>query len=106
MRILAALIVGITVGYILQPEPKTETVTVIETETIVEIVPAKGIDVLNLLRRIDIDPPKDDETNAECAYALQRLTAEALELIVPYVERRYQGDSCAAYEHQVTYGYY
>ena len=108
MRIVAALIVGIVLGYLLQPEPQTESVTVIQTETIVEQVPAKAIDLLDLLRRLDIkpDPDQDDETNAECAYALQRITDEPLQGIIHYVERRYQGDSCAAHQHQVTYGYY
>jgi hypothetical protein len=64
--------------------------------------------VFELLRRIDVrpDPDQDDETNAECAYALQRITDEPLQGIINYVERRYQGDTCAAYQHQVTYGYY
>jgi hypothetical protein len=108
MRLVATLIVGIVLGYLLQPEPHTETVTVIQTETIVEQVPAKAIDVLNLLRRLDIkpDPDQDDETNAQCAYALQRMTDEPLQGIINYVERQYQGDSCAAYQHQATYGYY
>jgi hypothetical protein len=108
MRLVATLIVGIIVGYLLQPEPHTETVTVIETETIVEQVPAKAIDVRDLLMRLDIkpDPDQDDEANSQCAYALQRMTDEPLQGIINYVERQYQGDSCAAYQHQAIHGYY
>lgn len=48
----------------------------------------------------------DDAINAECAYAIQRLTDEPLAGIVLYVERYWHGDACAAYLHQVEHGWY
>jgi hypothetical protein len=62
---------------------------------------------LEQLRDIDqIDPDLNEALAAECAYAIQRQTDEPLKGIVIQVERWWQGDSCAAYEHLVRHGWY
>ena len=52
------------------------------------------------------DPNLDDQLNAECAWALQRLTDDPMQGLLIHVERRWAGDSCAALEHHHQHGWY
>jgi hypothetical protein len=62
---------------------------------------------LDQLRDTDqIDPDLNEALAAECAYAIQQQTDEPLMGIVMQVERWWQGDSCAAYEHLARHGWY
>jgi hypothetical protein len=64
------------------------------------------IDLEHLRDTLTINPDLDASLAAECAYAIQRQTDELLKGIVIHVERWWQGDSCAAYDHLVRHGWY
>ena len=89
---------------ILQPQPDPQIVHRVQTINRVQEVPA----IIDLDKYRDVPPtsPHDDELMAECAWALQRLTGEPLMGIILYLEDHWNGDACAAYEHQVLHGWY
>jgi len=89
---------------ILQPQPDPQIVHRVQTINRVKEVPA----IIDLDKYRDVPPtsPHDEELNAECAWALQRLTGEPLMGIILYLEDHWNGDACAAYEHQVLHGWY
>ena len=64
------------------------------------------IDLEQLRDTRTINPDLDASLAAECAYAIQRQTDELLKGIVIHVERWWQADACAAYEHLVRHGWY
>jgi len=64
------------------------------------------IDLEQLRNTGDIDPNLDTSLAAECAYAIQRQTGEPLKGIVFHVERWWEGDTCAAFEHLLTHDWY
>jgi hypothetical protein len=85
--------------------------TIIHTDTIVEerIIVEQVMTTLDLDQIRDtnaIDPDLELELLAECAYAIQRQTNEPLQGIIHYLERHWQADSCAAYEHLARHGWY
>ena len=88
----------------LQPQPDPQIVHRVQTINRVQEVPA----IIDLDKYRDVPPtsPHDDELMAECAWALQRLTGEPLMGIILYLEDHWNGDACAAYEHQVLHGWY
>ena len=89
---------------ILQPQPDPQIVHRVQTINRVQEVPA----IIDLDKYRDVPPtsPHDEELMAECAWALQRLTGEPLMGIILYLEDHWNGDACAAYEHQVLHGWY
>ena len=89
---------------ILQPQPDPQIVHRVQTINRVQEVPA----IIDLDKYRDVPPtsPHDDELMAECAWALQRLTGEPLMGIILYLEDHWNGNACAAYEHQVLHGWY
>jgi len=64
------------------------------------------IDIEQLRDTHDIDPNLDTALAAECAYAIQRQTGEPLKGIVFHVERWWQGDTCAAFDHLISHDWY
>ena len=106
VRISAAVLAGSAVTLLITTPWQTDTEYVTETftETIVEQV-MTTVD-LDRLRDVPAQSSVDDDLNYECTIALQRLTDEPLMGIILYLEEHWHGDACAAYEHQVLYGWY
>ena len=97
-----------TIMLIIQPEPQTihQVETIHHVETIERVQEVPTIIDLDKYRDVPAASPHDDELMAECAWALQRLTGEPLMGIILYLEDHWNGDACAAYEHQVLHGWY
>ena len=106
LRTSAAVLAGSAITLlIVQPWVSNDTHTV---ETFVHRQVEQVIETIDLdrLRQVPAKSHVDDELNAECTYAIQRLTDEPLMGITLYLERYWNRDACAAYEHQVLHGWY
>jgi len=109
MRTLIVAVIAAVAGFIVgslgdQNAAPTATETRVEYRTIVKEVPTT-LD-LDEMRDVSAISQHDDELNYECTSAIQRLTDDPWMGIVLYIERYWEGDACAAYEHQVTYGWH
>ena len=106
LRTSIAMLTGSAVTLLItQPWHNTSTHTV---ETFVETQVEQVMTIIDLERLRDV-PAKadiDEQLNYECTVALQRLTDEPWMGIILYLERHWNGDACAAYEHQVLHGWY
>ena len=106
MRLIAAAIAGAIAGYAiagLDEQVQVEHhVQVIERQ----LEPAVYTVDLDAHRDVSQVSEHDDAIMAECAYAIQRRTDEPLAGIILYIERYYQGDACAAFDHLVEHGWY
>jgi hypothetical protein len=102
---IAALALSFTIGLNLRPPPTTTYETIVRTETVHQASTADQLaDVL--IRVGNLNPDLDLTLAYECIIALVRQTGEDLAPVIAYIERRYQGDSCAALAHYQTEGYY
>ena len=109
MRTLTIAVIAAVAGFIIgslgyQNAAPTVTETQVEYRTIVREL-ATTLD-LDEMRDVSAVSEHDDELNYECTAAIQRLTDDPWMGIVLYIERYWQGDACAAYEHQVTHGWH
>lgn len=80
--------------------------TVYETQVVTRTV--TEYEQLDIAKYRDVSKVSehDDDILAECAYAIARQTDEPIAGIVIYVDRYWEGDTCAAYLHLVDHGWY
>ena len=106
MRVIAATIAGIIAGYgfagVDEQVRVEHHVQVIERQLEPDVYTVD----LDAHRDVSQVSEHDDAINAECAYAIQRRTDEPLAGIILYIERYYDGDACAAFDHYVEHGWY
>jgi len=110
MKVLIGFTAGVLAGlvaltYLAPGQTQYETLTVYKDRVIVEQV-MTTIDLDRIRDTQAIHPDLDEQLLYECAMALQRQTSEPLAGIVLYIQRYWQGDSCAAFDHQVRHGWY
>ena len=106
IRTSAAVLAGSALTLlIVQPWVSNDSHTV---ETFVHTQVEEVMTTIDLDRYRDVpaETDIDEQLNYECTIALQRLTDEPLMGIILYLEEHWHGDACAAYEHQVLYGWY
>jgi hypothetical protein len=82
----------------------THEVQVIE-RTITEELDYDRIRTL-LIDPTNINPDLEDDLAAECAWSIAQNTGEPYMGIALHVQRRWEGDSCAALENLLTHGTY
>lgn len=106
IRSSAAILAG-SVLTLLIVEPWVDTSThTVETVVHTQIEEVMTTIDLDRLRQVPAKSHVDEQLNAECTYAIQRITEEPLMGISLYLERHWNGDACQAYEHQVKHGWY
>ncbi len=102
---IAALATAFTIGLNLRPPPTTHYETITIVETIQQASTAEQL--YDVLVRIDnLDADLDPALAYECLIALISRTGDDLGATIIYIQRRYQGDSCAALTHYQDKGYY
>lgn len=112
MRTLVVAVIAAVAGFIIgtlgYQNTATNTAETQETQTLYETVIRTATETIDLerLRDVSAASPHQDDNNYECTVALQRITGDPLAGIILYVDRWWQGDACAAYEHQVTHGWH
>ena len=106
IRTSAALIAGCALTLAITQPWSDDTSHTVETFVRTEVEQVMTTIDLDRLRDVPAQSPIDEQLNYECTYAIQRLTDEPLMGITLYVERHWNGDACAAYEHQVLHGWY
>jgi hypothetical protein len=106
MRVIAGFTFGIILTLVtitqLIPQADTQHHVQVITRTVTEY---EQLD-LNAHRDVSAVSQHDDDILAECAYAIARQTDEPIAGIVIYVDRYWEGDTCAAYLHLVDHGWY
>jgi len=99
-------VVALLIGSYFTPGQSTTRVisTVDDTVHVNQVITT--LDLEHLRDTLHIDPNLDAALAAECAYAIQRHTGEPLKGIVYHVERWWQSDACAAFEHLIAHDWY
>ena len=109
MRTLIVAVIAAVAGFIIGTLAyTTETSTATERQVVYRTIVEEVATTLDLeqMRDVSAISEHDDELNYECTAAIQRLTDDPWMGIVLYIERYWEGDACAAYEHQVTHGWH
>ena len=110
MRLAFGFIAGI-VATLIAATHLTPGQTVYETRIVKDTITiTETIDPEQTLERLrDVTQASDnleDQLLAECIYVIVERTDEPMAGIVYYIERYWQGDSCAALDHLLTHDWY
>ena len=104
IALVVTLTVGFTIGLTVRPTIH-QVETFVRTETIQHPSTADQLrDVLIRTDNLNEDLPA--ALAYECTLALIHHTDADIASSVVYIERRWQGDACAALDHYLEYGYY
>jgi hypothetical protein len=110
MRALLAFTAGIlatllAATYVLPQQTVYETQVILETVTVTDAIDLEA--TLERLRDVSQASDQiDDQLLADCLWAIVDQTDEPLMGVVYYLERYWQGDSCAALDHLLTHDWY